>query len=187
MKISITGHSKGIGKSLTECFSDAGHNVVGFSRSTGFDISAEESRQQILERSNDSDVFINNAYDPTGQFLLLQDIIQLWQGSNKIIINISSKLSYLDARKSEHSNYILAKQEQNALIKNNIFKDSPRIINVVIGLVDTEMSTIFNAKKIDPTDLAELILTIVNLKDALAIQEIVVDVPNLNWNEIRRV
>jgi short-subunit dehydrogenase involved in D-alanine esterification of teichoic acids len=187
MKISITGHSKGIGKSLSECFSTAGHTIFGFSRSSGFDISVEESRQQILEMSNDSDVFINNAYDPVGQFLLLQDMIQQWQGLDKMIINISSKLSYLDAAKSKHGDYILAKQKQNSLIKDHILKGSPKILNVIVGLVDTDMSTIFNARKIDPFNLAGLILTIVNQKDLIAVQEMVVDVPNLNWNDIRRV
>ena len=37
MKISITGHSKGIGKACFDLLSKE-HNVVGFSRSNGFNI-----------------------------------------------------------------------------------------------------------------------------------------------------
>ena len=56
MKIAITGHTKGIGKACADVFSE--HEVIGFSRSNGFDIQAIEP---ILDSSNDCDVFINNA------------------------------------------------------------------------------------------------------------------------------
>ena len=91
MKVAITGHSKGIGKALADIFETNGHTVLGFSRSNGFDISESANRISILNKSQDADIFINNAYHPTGQLDLLKEIIEQWRYSNKIIINIGSK------------------------------------------------------------------------------------------------
>lgn len=60
MKIAITGHTSGIGKCLFENLSQE-HDVTGYSRSNGFDISNTENREQIA--NTEYDIFINNAYN----------------------------------------------------------------------------------------------------------------------------
>ncbi len=61
MKIAITGHTKGIGKALYNYFSEIGHEVIGMSRSNGYDITLNPDK--ILEQISSCDLFINNAYD----------------------------------------------------------------------------------------------------------------------------
>ena len=58
MKIAITGHTNGIGKACYDLLSQE-HQVIGFSRSSDYDINDPES---IFSSAKDSDVFINNAY-----------------------------------------------------------------------------------------------------------------------------
>ncbi len=69
MKVAITGHKRGIGKACADLFTADGHQVVGFSRTDGFDIRDPDVRKRIVEQSMDADVFINNAsgYMPTEQ------------------------------------------------------------------------------------------------------------------------
>jgi len=186
MKIIITGHTKGIGKSLYEKFKSEGHEVIGFSRSNGHDIEDEISRKGILKEAETSDIFINNAYSLTGQTVLLNDIITAWSGSSRYIINISSKLSLFPLGKEPDLNdYIKEKQAQNKIINDRIFLGSPRILNVIIGLVDTDMSKVFSGKKIPPEKLASLVYDLCQYQE-IQVQQIIVDVPSLDWKNIYR-
>lgn len=186
MKILITGHTKGIGKALADSFTDDGNSVYGFSRSNGYDIGKEQTINKILEDIELYDIFINNAYHHTGQTILLNKVIDRWQGTDKMVVNISSKMSYLDSERSDHKDYILEKQKQNQIVKQNIFKGTPKILNVITGLVDTDMSSIFKAPKLDAAELAKLIVFVVSSRSKISVQELVVDVPGLDWKDIGR-
>jgi len=79
MKIGITGHSRGIGKSLYDYFCQNNHTVIGFSRSNGYDINLNQER--IFNILKDCDVFINNASSNNSQ-------LQLLKKTNKIVPKI---------------------------------------------------------------------------------------------------
>lgn len=89
-KVAITGHTRGIGKALYDYFLSTGHEVIGFSKSTGFDISNNEVVNAIIEQTIDCDLFINNAYHRMQQ----TNIAKLWQkthwNSKHFIVNMSS-------------------------------------------------------------------------------------------------
>lgn len=87
MKYAITGHTQGIGKCFFETVSPA---CIGFSKSSGYDITDKECRTNIIELSHDCDVFINNAYEDIGQVSLLYELYDSWKDSNKTIVNIGS-------------------------------------------------------------------------------------------------
>ena len=79
MKCLITGHTKGIGKSLYDAFVLMGFEVIGVSRSNGYDIS--ERYQDIVALAETCDLVINNAYCQDYQTRLLRDLA----GKTKII------------------------------------------------------------------------------------------------------
>jgi hypothetical protein len=83
--------------------------------------------------------------------------------------------------------YVKDKTEQSKIIKDRIFKARPYIINFTIGLVDTDMAKIFDSKKMQPIELAKLIYTILEFKSTLAIQDILVEVADLDWDDIKRI
>ena len=58
MKIAITGHTAGIGKAIAESCEAAGHEVVGFSRTTGYHLFKD--LELVVADAEDCDVFINN-------------------------------------------------------------------------------------------------------------------------------
>ena len=68
MKIAITGHSAGIGKSFTSLLESRGHQVIGLSRRNGKNI---RSLHKILGDIIDCDMFINNAQEGFAQTELL--------------------------------------------------------------------------------------------------------------------
>lgn len=90
MHIAITGHTSGLGKSLEKIGLESGHSVIGFSRSTGFDITDKKSRLKILEKIENCDVFINNAYCNYGQIDMLYDVYSNWKDKHKTIVTIGS-------------------------------------------------------------------------------------------------
>jgi len=90
MKYAITGHTQGIGKSL---FNKLTPNCIGFSKSTGYDITDKDCRSDIIKHSYDCDVFINNATEGIGQTLLLIDLFREWKDTDKIIINVGSRIA----------------------------------------------------------------------------------------------
>ena len=94
IKYAITGHTQGIGKSL---FNRLSPNCMGFSKSTGYDITDKSCRKNILRQSHDCDVFINNATDNFAQTYMLIDILNAWINlPEKRIINVGSRIAQYD-------------------------------------------------------------------------------------------
>jgi len=91
MKYSITGHTAGIGKRLYERLSP---DAIGFSLSSGYDITNINDRKKIILESGDCDVFINNATAGFGQTLLFLELFQEWKTDHtKTIINVGSRIA----------------------------------------------------------------------------------------------
>lgn len=96
MKIAITGHTAGIGLALAELYQSLGHQVIGFSRTTGYNIARPEDRARIVADAQDCDIFFNNAHDWYGdnfaEVTLFEALWQSWKGQRRTIVNISSLL-----------------------------------------------------------------------------------------------
>jgi short-subunit dehydrogenase len=96
MKVAITGHTAGIGLALANLYRSLGHDVLGFSRTTGYNIAVAEDRARIITDAQDCNLFINNAHDWYGdnfaEVTLFEALWQAWQGQKKTIVNISSLL-----------------------------------------------------------------------------------------------
>lgn len=90
MTTAITGHTSGIGKKLYERLYP---DVIGFSRSNGYDITNPSDRYRIIQESQHCDVFINNATAQFGQTLLFLELFSSWKNQNKTIINVGSRIA----------------------------------------------------------------------------------------------
>lgn len=86
MKVAITGHTRGIGAAIASRFDD----VVGFSKTTGYDLSDNKVIKQIVEEAQDCDILVNNAYYGDAQAKLLYKMYERWQHTPKLIINIGA-------------------------------------------------------------------------------------------------
>jgi hypothetical protein len=86
----ITGHTSGIGLAIYNRLSPS---IIGFSKSTGYDITKKYDRSRIISESQHCSVFINNATDGFGQVELLMELFESWKDSNKTIINVGSRIA----------------------------------------------------------------------------------------------
>lgn len=131
MNIVVTGHTSGIGKSIYDHLSKL-YNVVGLSRSTGFDIDINDIGEYL-----DSDVIINNAYsDANGQSLLLLRLYDA--GYVGQVINIGSiSMDRTDAAK--YSQILYSANKKHLYITHEHCQRRHFDTSILIlGMVDTE-------------------------------------------------
>jgi nucleoside-diphosphate-sugar epimerase len=175
MKIAITGHTSGIGLALFEHFQSAGHTCVGFSRSTGYDISKSVDRGRILLESLDSDVFINNAYNnwDDSQYLMLEKVATHWQGRDKLIINSASKITDYERPK-----YAFLQQYRDTKILLDKFtkmhQGLPYISNLRFGWVDTPRVVNSPEEKMSVENVIKVVDFVIQNKGILNIRSLTV-------------
>jgi len=156
MKIAITGHTKGIGKAIADLYYT--DEVVGFSRSNGYDIVHPGNVARIIAESAECDIFVNNAYHDFVQCDLLDGIYDLWKNDpTKTIVNIISRARY-GLGKAKF--YGQTKMELYSKAKTMMFSDKRcRIININPGYVKTDMVAHVpdTVKMLTPEQLATMI------------------------------
>ena len=111
--IAITGHTQGIGKCAFERLSP---NIIGFSKSTGYDITNFSDRKRIIDESVNCDIFINNATAEFGQTLLFLELFDAWKHTNKTIINVGSRIAEVLVLPDTHQ-HLLKYQAEKLILK----------------------------------------------------------------------
>ena len=71
-KIAVIGHTKGIGKAICDLYKKKKYDVVGMSKSNGFDIVHDQDK--ILDNIQDCGLVVLNAHSDRGQLNLLKKI-----------------------------------------------------------------------------------------------------------------
>ena len=71
-KIAVIGHTKGIGKAICDLYKKKKFEVVGFSRTNGYDL--EQDQEKIMEAIHDFPLVVINAHADRGQLNLLKRI-----------------------------------------------------------------------------------------------------------------
>ena len=87
MKIAITGHTHGIGKSFAEQLMKRGHEIIGISRRDGENIRRIQHTATLIEPA---ELFINNAQSYYAQTELLYEVWTRWRNQRKWVWNIST-------------------------------------------------------------------------------------------------
>jgi len=134
MKYAITGHTQGLGYAIANVVGD--DNVVGFSRSTGYDIANKTDRQRIINESMKCDVFINNAHSGFAQTELLYELWDAWADTNKIIVNIGSNTT--DGIKSYSHIYTAEKMSLEKASEQLSNQSKCKVVLLKFGWIGTD-------------------------------------------------
>ena len=94
MKIAITGHTRGLGAEFKKAYENSGHEVAVFSRSNGYDLRNWDHMQKMLNQIIEYDMFINIAKPDFVQTTILYELWKRWKNQERVIINISSGITY---------------------------------------------------------------------------------------------
>ena len=178
-KIVITGHTSGIGKALYQSLQGEEREVVGISRSNGYDISKD--REKILLLVKDAHVFVNNAFSEFDNVHLLYEIFNLWKEENKLIVNIGSESS--DGIKDFVHPYAVMKAALDKATEQlqNISGSQCRVLNIRSGFVDTPSVKDYDFPKLHVNDLVQNILWCMDQSENVYIKSI-----SLRVNEMVR-
>lgn len=179
MKIGITGHTKGIGAAVADKFISEGHDVVGFSRSNGYDISSAECRKRIVAEAQDCDIFFNNAYLEDAQIRLMQDLWPFWKDTNKIIVVNGSTSAHNFQDHLDHPAYGSWKAGLHhycrVLCEAFMYPKKCRVTYLTPGVITTEMSTKLNPtypKQLIPEEVADVVYYVSTLPPHVELQEV---------------
>jgi hypothetical protein len=125
MKYAITGHNYGIGAALFEKLSP---NAIGFSKSTGYDITNKEIRKRIIKESAACDIFINNAPAGFGQSELCLELWNEWKHLPKTIINVGSRIA---------EDHVVLNLNKSHLLEYSMHKRTLKQLSIDLAKIDT--------------------------------------------------
>lgn len=136
MKIVITGHTHGIGKQLYDHFTSKGHEVVGLSRSNGFDIS--ENTDNVIEQIKGCDLFINNTFNKDTQIKLLNST---YSSVGKTIVMGSIAGDFYEQMLPSCSPYGVIKNQLETRCKELNRLENVHILYLKISMLQDAVST----------------------------------------------
>ena len=170
MKISITGHTSGLGQALFNHWSNAGHDLIGFSLSNGFNIDTDI--EKISE--GEFDIFINNAYSKYQQVELLYKLYEKNKNRKCTIINIGSASS--DGNVDRIKPYAIEKLAlEKACLQLQFNSSVCKVLLIKPGRMETPMVAHTNSKKIDLSYMASTIDWLIAQPENIAIRSITID------------
>lgn len=164
MKYAITGHTYGIG---LEIYNRISPNIIGFSRTNGYDINKHDDRKRIISECKDIDIFINNAQNKFGQTLMFIDLWESWRNlKEKTIINVGSRIADIKILPSDKIN-LMKYQAEKVVLKEMSFRVSGecKVKYISFGYVGTEeilkkYPNLPRSQYIDVNEAANLILNV---------------------------
>ena len=122
---------------MAKQFENNGHEIIGLSRRNGYNI---RSLPKVAGMIEPCDMFVNNAQVGYAQTELLFEVWRRWQGQQKYIVNVSTRMTdMLLPPKEEWDEYIIQKKAlelANQLLENR--NSWPRLLLVRPGGIATQ-------------------------------------------------
>lgn len=176
MKIFVTGHTSGLGKSIYNLCDEADYTVTGLSRSNGYDLT-KDLNDFLLQ--NDWDIFVNNAYSGWMQTELLYKLFEQNKNRKCTIINIGSVSA--DGNYDTVNEYAVHKAAlDKACMQLQLIDCECKVVQVKLGRMDTPLVAHKHARKLDPVIVANYIINTIikNASDDMLIKNFTVDIMN---------
>ena len=149
-KIAIIGHTRGIGKAIANLYIKKKYQVIGMSRSNGFDL--VQDQEKILEKIEDCGLVVLNAHSLRGQLTLLKRIYGK-HSFDKMQVAVITSTSGLDDEpdlnefklwdKFEYSQYCEIKKELIEYIselQEELLNKPLSVYDICPDVVDTDMT-----------------------------------------------
>jgi NAD(P)-dependent dehydrogenase (short-subunit alcohol dehydrogenase family) len=163
--IAIVGHTRGIGKAIADLYRGRGYEVVGMSRSNGYDMTTEQ--EKIVDAVKNCALVVINAHAGRSQLNLLKNIYDRYHDDKKKVVVITSTSGTPEGKDEDFNNeqytqYCADKQELIEYIKELQQDLLPRymsVYDVCPDVVDTEMTKGLwsTLPKLSPSEVAQAV------------------------------
>lgn len=174
-KVVITGHTSGIGKGLYDYFLSNNDNVIGYSRSNGFDLSNKDQLDRCIQEiiSNDTEITILNAYAGRAQLTMLTLLNNIWcMNKNKTVVIIGSYGP--DYCPNITPVYAIEKNALDRAAFEYTHNRLWRLINIRPGYTDTDMVKHVIINKMPVKDVVDSVIWAINAPDTCTIQSLTI-------------
>ncbi len=166
MRIGITGHTEFLGKELFDSL-QKDYEVVGFSRSNGFDL---KNYKNFINQIEDLDVFINNTYHPIYQQEIFEELFELWKDKDKTIFNVLTSAIFNDTILDEYRQNKLNLQKSSINLINSNHSKKLRVVNLYPNTL--EHNTRFAFNKVKFSEVCDIIKFQLTLPQSLELTHI---------------
>jgi short-subunit dehydrogenase len=144
--IAIIGHTRGIGKAIADFYRKKGYDVIGMSRSNGYDITNQQKK--IVDALQNCGFVVINAYAGRSQFNLLKNIYGRYHNDSKRIAVITSTSGTPEGKDEnfddmDYTQYCADKKELIEYIKllqEDLLYRKMSVYDVCPDVVDTNMT-----------------------------------------------
>ena len=144
-KIAIIGHTKGIGKAIADLYKRKKYEIVGLSRSTGYDLATDQ--EKIMEKLVDCQLIVVNAYAKFGQYHLLKRIYSEFHHHYKKVVVITSTSGTPQGKDednygADYNEYCWHKEhliKYVSELQEELFNKPLSVYDVCPDVVDTDM------------------------------------------------
>lgn len=171
MKISITGHTSGLGRSLYDHWISLGHDVTGYSRENNYNL---ENDVEKMSQDRSFDIFVNNAYYNFKQVDLLYSLYEKNKNRNCIILNIGSASS--DGNVDRIKPYAIEKLAlEKACLQLQFNSTHCKILLLKPGRMKTKMVEHINDRKLELQSVINTIDWILDQPREIIIRSLTID------------
>lgn len=179
MKISITGHTSGLGKNLYDKLIES-HEVAGMSRANGYDLST--NIEEFV--STDFDVYVNNAHSGYAQTDLLYRLFAKNKDRRCTIINIGSVSS--DGNKDTVNEYAVQKSAlEKASLQLQLIDSECKLVLLKLGRMNTPMTEHRKMyPRINTSYVVDTIKWLIEQPDEIVIKSMTIDILHSRRMEI---
>jgi len=163
--IAIIGHTRGIGKAIAELYKDKGYQVIGMSRSNGYDITVDQ--EKIVDTVRDCDLIVINAHAGRSQLKLLKNMYSRYNDKSKKVAVITSTSGTPWGRDEDfddrnYQQYCDHKQELIGYIselQEDLLLRAMSVYDVCPDVVDTDMTKDLwtTLPKLQPQEVAQAV------------------------------
>jgi NAD(P)-dependent dehydrogenase (short-subunit alcohol dehydrogenase family) len=149
-KIAVIGHTRGIGKAIADLYRNRNYQVVGLSRTNGYDLISNQ--EEIMEKIQDCGLVVLNAHAGRGQLNLLKRIYGRHSFDNMKVAVITSTSgtdegqdfnAFESWNKFEYVQYCESKKELMEYIvelQDELISKPLSVYDVCPDVVDTDMT-----------------------------------------------
>ena len=144
--IAIIGHTRGIGRAIADLYKDKGYQVIGMSRTNGYDITVDQ--EKIVDTVRDCDLIVINAHAGRSQLTLLKNMYGRYHDHRKKVVVITSTSGTPEGKDEDftdedYQQYCADKQELIGYIKElqqDLLPRAMSVYDVCPDVVDTDMT-----------------------------------------------